>query len=304
MDVEKADLVRSYVQAQLPFVPFYGTDLLVPNDPRPEVFGLQTPLLTPRNPLIVTQPESNLAPASGRTHVQGTKSGLLRADSNLTKTPSGNRKVRPSAVREQNRRSPTVKRDTRGALGLDDPREPLKNVSSMKPEKGRRSGKLKLPTGLSFLYGFSPKNVGPSRLTVSRSDSTLNLKVHFPQIPTSNKGFFAKGRSSSTAPDISPADKAGALRPARGCRARLPLYQKHSHHSTKSPNSLRRPLNFFRSENWITRPGPPRKSRRAKRCGQGARKGYTTTIPRPGTLSSKMGFFRVILHHLSPAQLL
>ncbi|KAF9651047.1 hypothetical protein BDM02DRAFT_1036590 [Thelephora ganbajun] len=184
MDVNKAGRVRSYVHAQLAFVPFYGTDSLGTGDTLPETFSLQTPFLTARSPLVTIQPEFNPSSTSVCLPVQGPKGVPNEANSTLTGKTAKSRKKQlgkhPNQGKERNR--PLGLKSDTTTSGPDPSGEPAKELSPMKRERRRRE-KPRLPTGLSFLYGFVPKNVGPSRLT----------------IPAGDKGFFGKGRSSLTA---------------------------------------------------------------------------------------------------------
>lgn len=170
MDIDKAGRVRSYVQAQLAFVPFYGADLLVPGGSRSETFDFQTPLLTARNPLVSSQPESDLTSASLSIGVQGSKRSPKKSVSMLSRDLSGNHKKRmakhSSAAKEQNKRLLTSKTSNRNMSDPDALIGRTKDLSSMRRERRRRHEKPRLPVGLSFLCGFAPKNVGPSRLTV------------------------------------------------------------------------------------------------------------------------------------------
>lgn len=171
MDISKADRVHSYVQAQRAFVPFYGTNLLGSGCSQSEVFRLQSPLLVARNPLANVQPESDFS--SVLEDVQGPEGSLVGSDSISTKKSAENHRRwvanHPSATGEQSQSSPMLERTfqimpTSGALS-----EPKKPFSSVK-RKGRHGhGKPRLPIGISFLHGFVPRNIGPSRLTVSCS---------------------------------------------------------------------------------------------------------------------------------------
>jgi len=165
MDIDKAGRVCSYVHAQLPFVPFYGTDLLDPVESIPEAFGLQTPVLTARNPLVTI-----------RSEVQGSRSAPARADPTLIKKSTEVQKKRlmehPIGIEEWKRQS-RLKRHIRTTPDHDPSSEPAKEHAARKRQRRRSREKPSLPTGLSFLYGFSPKNVGPSRLTVSRLNTPL-----------------------------------------------------------------------------------------------------------------------------------
>ena len=217
MDIDKADRVRSYVQAQLAFVPFYGTNILGPGGSQSEAFGLQTPVLTARNPLVGSQPEFNPSSAPVPVQVQGSKGASAETDPIPIEEITKNRPAkRPPTAKEQNQQSPTLRK---GGLLISDPdtsSEPTKDVSP-KRKRRRRREKPRLPTGLSFLYSFAPKNVGPSRLTVSRLKARLNLDIYDPQIPAGDKGFFGKGKSSLTVPGISLLDQTCRFSPVR-CR--------------------------------------------------------------------------------------
>jgi hypothetical protein len=177
MDVEKAARVRSYVQAQLAFVSFYGTDLLDPGGPQSETFDLQTPLLTARNPLVACQPEPSLSSVSACIEDRDSKGGLVETDSILTENTTGNYKrplvKRPPAAKEENQCLSTLKKRSRSPSDPDVSSKPTKDLSPTKRRKRRHREKSKLPTGLSLLYSFAPKNVGPSRLTVSRSKANF-----------------------------------------------------------------------------------------------------------------------------------
>ena len=178
MDIDKAGRIRSYVQAQLAFVPFYATDFIGPGGSRPEASGLQTPLLTARNPLISTQPDFNPSSAPACIQVQSSKSDPTETDTMPTKKIAKVHKKRPGKrpppSKEQNRPSRTSRKGSRITSDPDAPSEPTKR------ERGRHREKPRLPTGLSFLYSFAPKNVGPSRLTVSQSKANLNRRVYNP----------------------------------------------------------------------------------------------------------------------------
>lgn len=192
MDIDKANRVRSYVQAQLAFVPFYETHFLAPCGSHSEAVGLQTPLLTARNPLVTIQPE--FIPSSTSTsdciNVRGSKCGLTEADSMLTKKAAPAK--RPMVIKEQNQRLLTLERGTRITSDPDASSEPAEDRSLKKRKRGRRREKLRFPTGLSFLYGFSPENVGPSRLTVSRSNAIMNPKFIISRYLLVIKGFLRK----------------------------------------------------------------------------------------------------------------
>lgn len=164
MDIEKAGRIRSYVQAQLAFVPFYETDLLDRGGSQSEAFGLQSPLLTARNPLVTCQPEFNPSSSS---------SGSAETGSMLTEKPAANYKTRLAkrcpAAAEQDKHLLTLETRSRSASDPDFSSKPMKDLPPTKKERRRRNDKPRLPSSLSFLYGFVPKNVGPSRLTVSGS---------------------------------------------------------------------------------------------------------------------------------------
>ena len=165
MDIDKAGRVRSYVHAQLPFVPFYGTDLLGPVESLPEAFGLQTPVLTARNPLAITRPE-----------VQASRGAPAQADPTPIKKSTESQKKRSaehSIGVEERKRPLRPKRHTWTTPDPDPSSEPAKEHTPMKRQRRHRREKPSLPTSLSFLYGFTPKNVGPSRLTVSRLNTPL-----------------------------------------------------------------------------------------------------------------------------------
>ena len=208
--MNKAERVRSYVQAQLAFVPFYGTVLLGPGDSLPEVFGLQTPVLTARNPLVTIQPESNSPPAS--VCFEGSRGSPTRANPPLAKKPCENQRKRPAEQRlgtKEQRRQSRPKRDNPAVPDLGSSSEPGKEQP---PTKRSRRDKPRLPTSLSFLHGFVPKNVGPPRLTVSRLDTPLECwSADYLQMPVGDKGVFGKGKSSSTVAGISLHDLIGGF---------------------------------------------------------------------------------------------
>jgi hypothetical protein len=162
MDIDKVGRVCSYVYAQLPFVPFYGADLLGPVEPLPEAFDLRTPVLTARNPLVTI-----------RQKIQGSRGAPAQADPTLIKKSTEIRKKRlaelPITAEEMKR----LKRHTWTTPDPDPSAESVKEHTPMKRQRRRRREKSSLPTGLSFLYGFTPKNVGPSRLTVSPLNTSL-----------------------------------------------------------------------------------------------------------------------------------
>jgi len=160
MDINKVGRVRSYVHAQLAFVPFYGTDLLDPGDSLPEAFGPQIPVLTARNPLVTVQPESNSLSMSILS--EGPTVGPVQTGPPLTEKLSKNQKKRPA----KHRPGAKGRKRQRGA-DPDSPSEPAKDRTPTKGGRRSRCKKPRLPTSLSFLHGFAPKNVGPSRLTVS-----------------------------------------------------------------------------------------------------------------------------------------
>lgn len=176
MDIDKAGRTRSYVHTQLAFVPLYGTDLVGPGESLPEVFGLQTPILAARNPLVVIQPESN-PPESAAVYPEGMKGDPTQVGS-PTKNPSKSQK-KPLAKHhlgvKERKRPLNPKSDTRTTPGLNSLREPVEERTPLKRERGSRREKARLPASLSFLYGFAPKNVGPSRLTVSHLGTHWNI---------------------------------------------------------------------------------------------------------------------------------
>jgi hypothetical protein len=234
--VDKAGRVQSYIQAQFPFVPFYGTDLLGPGGSQSEPFGLQTPMLTARNPLVSSQPISNPSYVPVCLEVQGSRGGSTDKNSRLTEKLAENRKNRlkkrlPSAI-EPNISSSTSKKGIRIASGPDTPRKPTKDLSPLKRKRKGHREKPRLPTGLSLLYGFAPKNIGPSRLTVSRSKPYMSLEAYNHQIPAGDKGFFGKGKSSSTAPAIFLLNQTGGRSLFWRFHSHLPLYFKCNPRST------------------------------------------------------------------------
>lgn len=182
MDTDKAGRVRSYVYSQLPFVPFYGTDILGPIEPLPEALGLQTPVLTARNPLVAIQPELHAPSASVCLEVQNVQASRgtpAQPDPTLTKRSTEIQKKRlakhPLGAGE--RKQPTrPKKHTRTMPDPDSSSELAKEHASGKRARKYHRGKPRLPASLSSLYGFIPKNVGPSRLTVSRLDMPLEPK--------------------------------------------------------------------------------------------------------------------------------
>ena len=171
MDIDKVGRVRSYVHAQLAFVPFYGADLhlLGPGDSPPETFSLQTPILTARNPLVTIQQEFDPPSASVPLEVRGLKDGSTQADPTRIRKPTENQKKRPTKNplgAKQRKRLIGMTRNTRTTPDPDPPSDPAEELTPIKGERRRRHEKSRFPTGLSFLYGFAPQNVGPSRLTV------------------------------------------------------------------------------------------------------------------------------------------
>ena len=172
MDIDKAGRVYSYVQAQLPFVPFYGTDLFAPVASLHEAFGPQTPILTARNPHVNIQRELCSLTASTYLEIQDSGSVPAQADLTLAKKSTEVRKDRSMyhSLRAEERKRPL--RPKRCIRITPDPgplAEPAKERTRMKSRRNRRCEKPRLPTTLSFLYGLTPKNIGPSRLTVSYS---------------------------------------------------------------------------------------------------------------------------------------
>ena len=174
---DKAASVRSYVHAQLPFVPFYSTDILDPGDSLPEVFGLRTPILTARNPLVTIQPESN--PPSASACLEDPRGGPARADPTLTQKPTKNQNKRlakhPLEAKERKQRL-RLRRDGQITPDPDSLSEPTKEHTPMRRERKTHRGKPRIPIGLSFFHGFAPKNVGPSRLTVSHLKTLLERR--------------------------------------------------------------------------------------------------------------------------------
>lgn len=169
MNIDKPGRVRSYVHAQLAFVPFYGADLLGPSDALPETFSLlHTPILTARNPLVTIQQEFG-PPASAPLEVRGSNDGTTQAKPTLTRKTTEDQKRRPAKHplrTKQRKRLIGMTRDTRKTPDPEPPSDPAEELTPVKRERRRRREKPRLPTGLSFLYGFAPQNVGPSRLTV------------------------------------------------------------------------------------------------------------------------------------------
>lgn len=217
MDIDKGGRVRSYVHAQLAFVPFYGVDLLDPGDSLPETFGPQTPVLTARSPSATIQPGFNSLSASIRP--EGSMGDPIQAGPPLTEKPSENKKRRlakhPTGAKERKRSS----RPRRGAQSTGDPdpmNEPTEDRTPIEGERKNRREKPRLPTSLSLLHGFAPKNVGPSRLTVSYFDTPLERWVADRiQIPAGDKGVFGKGKSSLTVASVSLPDLTSRFGSAR-----------------------------------------------------------------------------------------
>jgi len=165
MDIDKAGRVRSYVHTQLPFVPSYGTDILGPVESLPEAFDLKTPILTARNPLLTIRPE-----------VQGSRGAPTQADPTLTKKSTEIRKKRSAEHpigAEEREQSLMLKRHTRTTSDSAPSSEPAEEHTPVKRQRRRRREKPSLPTSLLFLHGFTPKNVGSSRLTVGRLNTPL-----------------------------------------------------------------------------------------------------------------------------------
>jgi hypothetical protein len=196
MDIDKANRVRTYVQAQLAFVPFYGTDLLAPGGSTSGAFGLRTPLLTARNPLVTIQSDFNPSLTFDCIESQGSKCALAEAVPSLAKKAAEDRKrrlaKRSTVTKEQKKQSLTLKRGNSTTSGRGDPTEPAENVSPVKRKKGRHREKSRFPTGLSFLYNFAPENVGPSRLTVGRSNTVRNPKFIALRCLPVIRGFLRK----------------------------------------------------------------------------------------------------------------
>lgn len=177
MGIDKAERVHSYVQAQLPFVPFYGTDILAPVDSLPEAFDLKTPVLTARNPHIIIQPELYPPSASTYLEIEGSGSVSAHAGHALTKRSikvQKNRSVYHPLGAEERRRPLRPKRCARTTPDPVQLAEPAKERTPVKTQKKRHCEKPRLPTTLSFLYSLAPKNIGPSRLTVSRLRTPRN----------------------------------------------------------------------------------------------------------------------------------
>lgn len=200
MDIDKGGRVRSYVHAQLAFVPFYGVDLLDPGDSLPEVFGPQSPVLTARNPSVTIQRGFNSLSTSVRP--EGSKGDSIQADHPLTEKPSENKTKRLAkhhpGVKER-KRSLRVRREAQFTGDPDPASEHTEDCTLVKGGRRNRREKRRFPTGLSFLHGFAPKNVGPSRLTVSYLDTPLECWVaDRTQILAGDKGVFGKGKSSLT----------------------------------------------------------------------------------------------------------
>lgn len=179
MDIDKAGRVRSYVHAQLPFVPLYGTDLLGPVQSLPEAFDLQTPVLTARNPPVTILPELYPQSASVCFEVQGSGGVLAQPGPTLNKNPTEIQKTRlakrPLEAGER-KRPLRLKTHTWSAPDPDSSSKLAKEHTSAKRSRRGYRGKPRLPISLSFLYGFTPKNVGPSRLTVNRLDTPVEPK--------------------------------------------------------------------------------------------------------------------------------
>lgn len=175
MDTDKLGRVRSYVDTQLPFVPFYGADLLDTVEYLPEAFGLQTPVLTARNPLVAIRPELHPPSASVFLEAHEPRDVPAQADSTLTKEPTEIQKKRlvKRPLGTEGNRPLRPKTYTQATPDPDSSSELAKEHAPMERERRGRREKPKLPTNLSFFYGFAPKNVGPSRLTVSRLNTSL-----------------------------------------------------------------------------------------------------------------------------------
>lgn len=182
MDIDKVGRVHSYVQAQLPFVPFYGTGLFAPVDSLHGAFGPQTPILVARNPHVNIQRELDSLSASTYLEIQGSGRLPAQADFTLAKKSTEVRKDRSMyhPLRADKRKRPLrLKRCIQITPDPGPIAEPAKERTPMKSQRNRRCEKPRLPTTLSFLYGLTPKNIGPSRLTVSylrasrKPDSTL-----------------------------------------------------------------------------------------------------------------------------------
>jgi len=222
MDIDKGGRVRSYVHAQLAFVPFYGVDLLDPGDSLPEVFGPQTPVLTARNPSATIQREFHSLSASVRP--EGLRGDPFQADPPLTEKSSENPKKRPARHHpgaKERKRSLRRRRGAESAGDQDPTSEPAEARTPVKGERRSRREKPRFPTSLSFLHGFAPKNVGPSRLTVSYLDTPLERWVADRiQIPTGDKGVFGKGKSSLTVAGVPLPDLTSRFGSARHCRHR------------------------------------------------------------------------------------
>lgn len=175
MDNLKAARVRSYVEAQLAFVPFYCADLLGPGGCQHEDLGLQTPLLAARNPVVTTRPGSG--PSHSETAYAETRGlGGRSAEpisAALVKSLATNHENPPSLpIGERNKELARLQKMARETPDPDTLSGPAKDLSPVKGRRRRGHEKARLPTGLSFLQGFAPKNVGPSRLTVSCSVSS------------------------------------------------------------------------------------------------------------------------------------
>lgn len=219
MDIDKGERVRSYVHAQLAFVPFYGADLLDLGDSLPEGFDPRTPVLTARNPLPTIQPEPNSL--SAPVHLEGPSGVPIQTGPLLTEKSSENQKKRLAEHHfgaKKRKRPLRLRRGTRATPDPDSSSEAAKDCTPVRGERSRRREKPRLPTGLSFLHGFAPKNVGQSRLTVSRLDTTLERwGADHVQIPAGDRGVFGKGRSSFTIAGVSLPDFTGRFGSARRC---------------------------------------------------------------------------------------
>lgn len=174
MDIDKPGRVRSYVHAQLPFVPFYGTDILGPAESLPDAFGLQTPVLAARNPLATIQPELQPPSVSVCLEIQSSRGAPAQAEHTLTTKSAEERRLAKHTLGTEERKQPLgLKRNTRVTPDLDPFSEPAKQHTPMKRQRRHRCEKPRIPTSLLFLCGFTPKNIGPSRLTVSRLNTPL-----------------------------------------------------------------------------------------------------------------------------------
>lgn len=219
MNSDKGVRVRSYVHAQLAFVPFYGVDLLDPGDSLPEVLGPQTPVLTARNPSATTQPEFSSLSASVRP--EGLGGDPIQTDPLLTEKSNETRKKwlakHHPGVKER-KRSLKPRRGAQSVGNPDPTNEPTEDRTIVEGERKSRREKRRLPTSLSFLHGFAPKNVGPSRLTVSYLGAPSERRVaDHTQIPAGDKGVFGKGKSSLTVTGIPLPDLTGRFGSARRC---------------------------------------------------------------------------------------